>query len=96
MHGGMTKSSQTPTAEWWPKNLNLDILHQHDTKTNPMDEKFDYKEEVKKLDFEAVKKDLLKTYDRQSGLVASRPWALWRTIYQNGLALSWNLQNCRW
>ena len=60
MHGGMTKSSQTPTAEWWPKNLNLDILHQHDTKTNPMDEKFDYKEEVKKLDFEAVKKDLLK------------------------------------
>ena len=60
MHGGMTKSSQTPTAEWWPKNLNLDILHQHDTKTNPMDEKFDYKEEVKKLDFKAVKKDLLK------------------------------------
>ncbi len=60
MHGGMTKLSQTPTAEWWPKNLNLDILHQHDTKTNPMDEKFDYKEEVKKLDFEAVKKDLLK------------------------------------
>jgi catalase-peroxidase len=56
----MTKSSQTPTAEWWPKNLNLDILHQHDTKTNPMDEKFDYKEEVKKLDFKAVKKDLLK------------------------------------
>jgi|UniRef100_UPI00404B8A95 catalase-peroxidase len=59
MHGGMTKSNQSPTSEWWPKNLNLDILHQHDTKTNPMDQKFDYKEEVKKLDFEAIKKDLL-------------------------------------
>ena len=59
-HGAMSKNSQSTTEEWWPKNLKLDILHQHDTKTNPMDEKFDYKEEVKKLDFKAVKKDLLK------------------------------------
>ena len=59
MHGGMTKTSQSPT-EWWPKNLNLDILHQHDAKTNPMDGGFDYKKEVKKLNFKGVKKDLLK------------------------------------
>jgi len=58
MHGSMTESS-TP-AHWWPKNLNLDILHQHDTKTNPMDKKFDYKKEVKKLNFKGIKKDLLK------------------------------------
>ncbi len=57
MHGSMTEQS-TPT-HWWPKNLNLDILHQHDTKTNPMDNKFDYKKEVKKLDFDSIKKDLL-------------------------------------
>ncbi|MEE4000968.1 catalase/peroxidase HPI [Tenacibaculum sp. FZY0031] len=44
--------------EWWPKSLNLDILHQHDTKTNPLGESFNYAEEFKKLDLEAVKSDL--------------------------------------
>jgi catalase-peroxidase len=44
--------------EWWPKALNLDILHQHDSKTNPMGEGFDYREEVRKLDVAALKKDL--------------------------------------
>ena len=58
MHGSMT--TQTTPTHWWPKNLNLDILHQHDRKTNPMDKKFDYKKEVKKLNFKAIKKDLLK------------------------------------
>jgi catalase-peroxidase len=43
---------------WWPKALNLDILHQHDTKTNPLGEDFDYRKEVSKLDFAAVKKDM--------------------------------------
>jgi catalase-peroxidase len=57
MHGGAT-SSATANMEWWPKALNLDILHQHDQKTNPMGEGFDYREEVKKLDFDALKKDL--------------------------------------
>ncbi len=58
MHGSMT--SQTTPTHWWPKNLNLDILHQHDSKTNPMDKKFNYKKEVKKLNFKGVKKDLIK------------------------------------
>ncbi|WGH76895.1 catalase/peroxidase HPI [Tenacibaculum tangerinum] len=44
--------------EWWPKSLNLDILHQHDTKTNPLGNDFNYAEAFKKLDLEAVKNDL--------------------------------------
>jgi catalase-peroxidase len=57
VHGAATESSMS-NMEWWPKALNLDILHQHDTKTNPLGEVFNYREEVKKLDFEALKKDL--------------------------------------
>ncbi|MCW8385424.1 catalase/peroxidase HPI [Fluoribacter dumoffii] len=57
MHGGITPSKRANT-EWWPNNLNFDILHQHDAKTNPMGLNFNYREEVKKLDFAALKKDL--------------------------------------
>jgi catalase-peroxidase len=57
MHGAATESSMS-NMEWWPKALNLDILHQHDTKTNPLGKDFNYREEVKKLDFDALKKDL--------------------------------------
>ena len=57
MHGGITETG-TSVMEWWPKALNLEILHQHDTKTDPMGEGFDYREEVKKLDVAALKKDL--------------------------------------
>jgi catalase-peroxidase len=57
MHGGITNTG-TSVMDWWPKALNLDILHQHDTKTNPMGQDFNYREEVKKLDFDALKKDL--------------------------------------
>ncbi len=57
MHGGNTVES-TPVTSWWPKTLNLDILHQHDTKTNPLGKDFNYREELKKLDVEALKKDV--------------------------------------
>jgi len=57
MHGGTTESSMS-NMEWWPKALNLDILHQHDRKTNPMGTDFNYREEVKKLDVTALKRDL--------------------------------------
>jgi len=57
MHGAIT-TGDTSVTEWWPKTLNLEILHQHDTKTNPMGEGFDYREAVKMLDFEALKQDL--------------------------------------
>ncbi|OYU11771.1 MAG: catalase/peroxidase HPI [Comamonadaceae bacterium PBBC1] len=59
MHGANTHASSANAAKaWWPKALNLDILHQHDTKTNPMGADFNYREEVKKLDVPALKKDL--------------------------------------
>lgn len=57
MHGGVTSPS-LENMDWWPKNLNLDILHQHDNKTNPLGEDFDYREAVKTLDTEALKNDL--------------------------------------
>ena len=60
MHGGLTSNSSSGTSnrDWWPNQLNLSILHQHDQKSNPMDEDFDYSEEFKKLDYAALKQDL--------------------------------------
>ncbi|HHF3105777.1 TPA: catalase/peroxidase HPI [Vibrio diabolicus] len=57
MHGGQTSTDKS-VMDWWPNALNLDILHQHDSKTNPFGQDFNYKEELKKLDVEALKKDL--------------------------------------
>lgn len=57
MHGGKT-SSGIANMDWWPNALNLNILHQHDIKTNPMGKNFNYREELKKLDVAALKKDL--------------------------------------
>jgi len=67
MHGGATESSMS-NMEWWPKSLNLDILHQHDVKTDPMGADFNYSEEVKKLDVDALKKDL------HALMTDSQPW----------------------
>ena len=58
MHGSLTSAGGSNTA-WWPETLNLDILHQHDTKVSPLGEDFNYREAVKTLDFEALKKDML-------------------------------------
>ena len=58
MHGANTVTESSVTG-WWPKSLNLDILHQHDSKTNPL-KGFNYREEVKKLDVKALKADLAK------------------------------------
>ena len=57
MHGGNT-SLGANVMSWWPNALNLDILHQHDTKTDPLGKDFNYREELKKLDVKALKKDL--------------------------------------
>lgn len=57
MHGGNTVASNTNT-DWWPNALNLDILHQHDSKTKPLGEDFDYAQAFKTLDLAAVKNDL--------------------------------------
>ena len=57
MHGAMTETGTTNT-HWWPKGLNLDILHQQDSKTTPLGKDFNYREAVKDLDFDAVKADV--------------------------------------
>ncbi|KKN55127.1 hypothetical protein LCGC14_0585610 [marine sediment metagenome] len=57
MHGA-TSTGNRSVMSWWPEGLNLDILHQHDRKTNPLGDDFNYREEVKNLDFGAIKKDL--------------------------------------
>lgn len=59
MHGANTSSNDS-VMSWWPNALNLDILHQHDTKTNPLGPDFNYREEFLKLDLNAVKEDLKK------------------------------------
>ncbi|MCY4335976.1 MAG: catalase/peroxidase HPI [Litoreibacter sp.] len=56
-HGGNT-SLEKPVTKWWPNALNLDILHQHGARTNPMDADYDHREAVKALDYEAVKEDV--------------------------------------
>ena len=67
MHGSHTASGNSATA-WWPNALNLDILHQHDSKTNPLGAGFNYREEVKKLDVAALKQDLTAL------MTNSQPW----------------------
>ncbi len=57
MHGGNT-ANRDQVMNWWPNALNLDILHQHDTKTNPMGAGFRYREALKTLDVAALKRDL--------------------------------------
>jgi catalase-peroxidase len=68
MHGANSNASHANMAQaWWPESLNLDILHQHDSKTNPL-HGFNYREEVKKLDVAALKKDLTEL------MTSSQPW----------------------
>jgi catalase-peroxidase len=59
MHGANTETVNS-VMSWWPEALNLDILHQHDTKTKPYGKDFNYREEFKKLDYEGLKNDLKK------------------------------------
>ncbi len=60
MHGSATQNSgiSTTNRDWWPNQLNVNILHQNDKRSNPMSTDFDYREEFKKLDYFALKKDL--------------------------------------
>ena len=60
MHGALASNSNSGTSnkDWWPNQLNLSILHQHDSKSDPMDDDFNYRDEFAKLDYESLKKDL--------------------------------------
>ncbi|SKC04291.1 catalase-peroxidase [Soonwooa buanensis] len=74
IHGGLTSNNES-VMDWWPNALNLDILAQHDQKTNPFGEDFNYAEEFKKLDLEAVKNDI------KTLLTDSQDW--WPADYGN-------------
>jgi len=60
MHGSLSSNDNTGTSnkDWWPNQLNLNILHQHDKKSDPMDDDFDYGEAFKQLDYDSLKRDL--------------------------------------
>ena len=69
MHGSPTSARTAQAqADWWPRALNLDILHQHDTRTDPMDTGFSYRDELRQLDVEALKRDL------KALMTDSQPW----------------------
>ena len=69
MHGSPTSAHTAQAqADWWPRALNLDILHQHDTRTDPMDAGFSYRDELRQLDVEALKRDL------KALMTDSQPW----------------------
>ncbi|MGX9987058.1 catalase/peroxidase HPI [Soonwooa purpurea] len=74
IHGGLTSNNES-VMEWWPNALNLDILSQNDTKVNPLGQDFNYAEEFKKLDLEAVKNDI------KTLLTDSQDW--WPADYGN-------------
>ena len=57
MHGGST-TQDTSVTKWWPKSLNLDMLHQHDSKTVPFRDDYSYRQELKNLNFSALEKDM--------------------------------------
>ena len=85
MRGALT-SAGVAKVDWWPKALNLDILHQHDRKTNPLGADFNYREEVKKLDVAALKSDLTAL------MTNSQPWwpADWGHYGGLMIRLSWH------
>jgi len=85
MHGANTSATRSAMG-WWPDALNLDILHQQDRKTNPMGEGFRYRDAVKALDFEALKRDM------RALMTDSQPWwpADWGHYGGLMIRLSWH------
>jgi catalase-peroxidase len=85
MHGGNTSINNHP-ARWWPKAINIDILHQHDARSNPMDADYDHREAVKALDFQGVWDDVDKL------LTDSQTWwpADWGHYGGLFIRLSWH------
>lgn len=73
MHGANSSATHANMAQaWWPESLNLDILHQHDSKTNPL-QGFNYREAVKKLDVASLKKDLTELMTSSQTIYRLRP-----------------------
>jgi catalase-peroxidase len=85
IHGSDTTTDRSK-SDWWPKTLNLDILHQHDTKTNPLGENYNYYEELETLDFKAIKQDMIDL------VTNSQPWwpADWGSYSGLFIRLAWH------
>ena len=98
MHGELNHAAGggTTNKEWWPDALKLNILRQHTSKVNPMDEDFDYAEEFKSLDLDALKQDLYDLMTDSQDLVARRLWSLWTAVHPYGLARCRYVPYCRW
>ena len=89
--GGMlqhTTAGAKGNGDWWPNQLNLAILHQQSSLSNPMGEEFDYAKEFKTLDLDAVIKDLRALMTDSQDVVAGRLWPLWRPVHPHGVALA--------
>ena len=86
MHGSATSSKPTSVKDWWPETLNVEILHQHGARSNPMDPDFDYRAAVKALDFDALKADL------HALMTNSQDWwpADWGTYAGLMVRLAWH------
>ena len=69
--GANTTKGNTATEDWWPGQLDLRILHQHDRKSNPMDEDFDYAKAFNSLDYEALKADIAAVINLDDGVTQS-------------------------
>ena len=84
-HGAHTKAD-TSNTHWWPNALNLDILHQHDRKTDPLGEEFNYQAELESLDVDALRADMLAL------LKDSQPWwpADWGTYAGLMIRMTWH------
>ncbi len=76
----------TSNRDWWPNQLDLRILHQHSSLSNPMGEEFNYAEEFKKLDLRGREERPLRADDRLAGLVAGRLRSLRAALHPDGVA----------
>ena len=81
-----TTSRGASIRDWWPNQLNLKVLHQHSSLSNPMGKGFNYAEEFRSLDLAAVKKDLTGADDRLEGLVAGGLRPLRALVHPHGMA----------
>ena len=81
--------------DWWPNQLDLSVLHQHSPLADPMGEDFNYAEEFKSLDVEALKRDLIERHDHVAGLVAGRLRPLRAALHSDGVARRGHLPHRR-
>ena len=81
--------------DWWPDQLDLSILHANNTVTDPMGKDFNYAEEFKKLDVNALKKDVEQGDDDVAGLVAGRLRPLRASLHPDGVACRGHVPHCR-